>query len=280
MAAGLWRLTREVAVRFGRDGCSLMAAATAFFGLLSLIPLAALAISVFGRILGSGPEAEQRILETLRAIVPVEAPSVEAAIRGYPLPTGSWFVEAVSLLGLLWAGSRLFRTLEEVLTRVWSAHGQARSFVHRNLVALLATAGAGAIFLVILLLTAAAATLAAKAGALSGLPGFLWSGPWLRGLAPPAAAWLMFLLMYQFLPQGQVRWRTAAAGGAAAAVMWEISRLAFAALVERSATYGQLYGSLAGTVLVSMWLYVSAAILLVGAELAVVLQERSEAGSG
>jgi len=65
-------------------------------------------------------------------------------------------------------------------------------------------------------------------------------------------------------------------GAATAAIIWEFSRAAFVALVSRSADYGQLYGSLAGTVLVSVWIYVTAAIMLMGAELAVVLQEGQE----
>jgi membrane protein len=254
-----------------------MAAATAFYGLLSLIPLAALAVSVLGRVLGSGPEAAARILTLLRATVPVEAPAIERAIQDYPLPSGSWFVEAISLLGLLWAGSRLFHTLADVLTRVWAGHGRGRSLVLRNLVAVAATAAGGVIFLGILLVTAAAAALTSRASALQELPELIRPMPWLSALGPPAAAWLMFLLAYQFLPQERVRWREAMIGAGVAAVLWEISRMAFATLVTQSAAYGQLYGSLAGTVVVTVWIYLSATILLLGAELAVVLQDRAEA---
>ncbi len=259
--------------RFGRDGCSLMAAATAFYGLISLIPLGALAISVVGRVLGSSEAARQQVQMLLSAVFPLDPVGIGEALREFSLPTGRWFVEGVSILGLLWAGSRLFHTLEDVLTRVWSGHGRGRPLFLRNVIALTATAVAGLIFLITMLATTFAATLAARGGMLGSIRWVEWSGPWLRAVGPVAAAWLMFMLMYMFLTQEKVRWREAAIGAGAAAVMWEISRIGFAALVSQSVDYGRLYGSLAGTVVAILWIYLTATLMLVGAEIAVVLQK-------
>ena len=270
----LWQLARTVSGRFARDGCSLMAAASAYWGLLSLIPLGVLAISVFGRVLGSSQAAERQVLSLLEALLPVHAPDLEEAIRQFTYPSGRWFVEVLSLFGLLWAGSRLFWTLEDVLTRVWSGHGRGRPIFVRNLVALGATVGAGLIFLLTTGATTAA-SLAARLGT-PALPGLTWWGPYVRSLIPIVGAWVMFLLMYQFLPQERVHWRPAMIGAGAAALCWEVSRVAFARLVQESAGYGSLYGSLAGTVVLVIWLYLAAAIMLVGAEIAVVLQRHAE----
>lgn len=272
------RIAREVWVRFNEDGCSLMAAATAFYCLICLVPLAALAASVLGRVLGvtAGGDAEQQVISFLHSVLPLPAPDIEEAIRQFPRPTGSGFVEAISIFGLLWAASRLFRTMEDILTRVWSGHGRGRPLFLRNLVALGAMAGAGLIFLVTMLATTAAAALAARESVLTVISGLRWVGPGAPEAIVLGAAWLMFLLMYVFLPQERVRWREAAIGAAIAAVLWEISRLAFATLVTQSAAYGRLYGSLAGIVVVIIWLYLTATIMLVGAEVAVVLQRRQE----
>lgn len=252
-----------------------MAAATAFYGLICLIPLVGLTISILGRVLGASASAnaEQQVLKLLDILLPLQAPNLKEAIRQFPEPTGSWFVEAISILGLLWAASRLFRTLEDVLTRVWSGHGRGRPLFLRNLVALGATAAAGLIFLFTMLATTAAATLASTASLLGIVPKVHWLDPWAEQMIVLWGAWLMFLLMYVFLPQQRVGWREAAVGAAIAAVIWEISRLAFAALVTQSAAYGQLYGSLAGTVVAVIWIYLTANIMLVGAEFAVVLQK-------
>jgi membrane protein len=279
LPAALWGVLRQVSARFSRDGCSLMAAAIAFFGLISLVPLGALAISVCGRMLGSSAAAEQHVTGLLRSSLPLDAPGLEQAIRHFTHPSGRWLVELISALGLLWAGSRLFLTLEDVLTRVWSGHGRGRPLLLRNLIAFAATLAAGLIFLAITLVTTAAAALASRAALVQELPQYLHPAPWLRAVVAPAAAWLMFLLTYKFLPQARARWPEAAIGAAAAAVLWEACRLAFAALLARSAAYGHLYGSLAGAVVVSVWIYLSASIMLLGAELAVVL-ERQAASEG
>ncbi len=182
-------------------------------------------------------------------------------------------MEVVSALGLLWAASRLFHTLEDVLTRVWSGHGRGRSLFLRNLIAVAVTAGAALVFLVVMTGTALAAGLAARAPDFAAQSVLWLVASWLLTMLPVAAAWVMFLLMYKFLPQEPVQWRAAAIGAAMAAVMWEVSRITFAAMVSHSAGYGSLYGSLAGTVVVSVWIYVTATVMLLGAELAVVLQE-------
>jgi membrane protein len=138
-------------------------------------------------------------------------------------------------------------------------------------VALAATIGAGAIFLGLLLATPAAAAIAYLAGGRMVFP----VAAWIQAFGPPACAWLMFLLMYQFLPQERVQWGKAIIGAGVAAVLWELSRIVFADLVAHSAGYGKLYGSLAGTVVMTVWMYLSAIIMLLGAELSVVLQERA-----
>ncbi len=278
--SSLWQVLQQASARFSRDGCSLMAAAIAFYGLLSLVPLGALAISVFGRMLGSSAVAEQQVASFLKSSLPAGDADVSQAIRQFTHPSGRWFVEIIGVLGLLWAGSRLFHTLEDVLTRVWSGHGRGRHFLLRNLIAFAATIIAGLIFLAITLTTTAAAALASRTALLKELPTFLNPGPWLRAFGAPVAAWLMFLLTYKFLPQARARWAEAAVGAAAAAILWEITRLAFAALLKHSAAYGQLYGSLAGAVVVSVWIYFSASIMLVGAELAVVLSSAGPSPSG
>ncbi len=281
-ALRLARLAHTVWLRFGRDGCRLMAAATAFYGLICLIPLVALAISLLGRVVGPSASGDptQQILAFLQEILSLDTPGIEDAIRHFPQPSGSWFVEAISILGLLWAASRLFHTLEDILTRIWSGHGRGRPLFLRNLVALGATAAAGLIFLMTMLGTAAAATLASTGSLFGRIPVLHRIDPWVDEPIILLGAWLMFLLMYVFLPQERVRWRDAAIGAAAAALMWEVSRLVFGSLATHSAAYGRLYGSLAGTMVLVIWIYLTATIMLLGAELAVVLQQGEEAEEG
>ena len=93
-ALRLTHIVWRVWMRFTRDGGSLMAAATAFYGLICLIPLVGLTVSVLGRILGSTPsgDAKDQVLAFLHTVVPLEAPSVEDAIRQFPQPSGSWLM--------------------------------------------------------------------------------------------------------------------------------------------------------------------------------------------
>jgi len=77
-----------------------------------------------------------------------------------------------------------------------------------------------------------------------------------------------FTFLYRFLPYTHVRPSAAVVGGLAAAVLWQISGIVFAALVVSSTTYAAIYSTFAVLILSLIWLQVAWLVILIGAQLA------------
>jgi membrane protein len=256
---------------YTRDAGTINAAAIAFYTALSLVPIALLAVSVLRHLLGSS--AAPLIGDLLRRLLPGSGQQVVAALQGQRLE-GLGFVSAVSAVGLVWASSNLFAVLSRVLTTIWVG-APHRGFLAQRAIGLLSLIAAGLLFLANILITSVLAALSAAppiAGPFSVVLRFFESSlPWL-GIA--LLAYISFFLIYRFLPAGHVDAKAALLAAIPAALLWLLSRDLFSRLVAGSTAYNRFYGSFATAVVLLLWIYVSAIIMIVCAEFGEVLQER------
>jgi membrane protein len=87
----------------------------------------------------------------------------------------------------------------------------------------------------------------------------------------------VFAALYRFTPTISVRTRAALIAGPLAASAWEITKLIFGWWVIQVGTYNGVYGPLAASIIVMLWLWVSAIVFLFGAGLTATMQKRWEA---
>jgi len=274
LAAESWWLLREAYGRFHAHGCATMAAATSFYTLVSLVPMALLAISVFGHILGAR-EVQERMVALVQQASPGSSGALVAAIRVIASKESRWFVNLVGLCGLLWSGMGLLGSLSAFLTRPWAEEAVKRTFVGQKLVALMATAAAGVLFFLSVASASLFSSLSRYRDALGALAHSLLRLDLPANLVVSLLVSLvMFFLLYRFLPAARVWPRAALLGAVSGAVLWHITRSLFGLLVTRSARYGHIYGPLAGVVVFMLWIYYSAMVLFFCAEIAAVYQSR------
>ena len=101
---------------------------------------------------------------------------------------------------------------------------------------------------------------------------FLWAI--VGAVVPVLLAVLSFTVIYRVVPNTRVRWRSAAIAGLAAGLLWEAAKRGFTYyLLTPGAAYGRIYGQIGGIISLVFWIYYSAVILVLGAELASVLQD-------
>jgi membrane protein len=79
---------------------------------------------------------------------------------------------------------------------------------------------------------------------------------------------VIFLAIYKFVPNVRTPWRDIWPGAMVAAVMFEIAKNLFVWYLQTFGKYDQLYGNIASVVILMIWTYVSAFILIIGAEIA------------
>src|SRR5215212_11570691 len=101
----------------------------------------------------------------------------------------------------------------------------------------------------------------------------LWG--WLRF---PLALFLLAVvlsLIYRFVPNARQRFRSVIPGAVLAVVLWAITSVGFSIYLATFANYGLTYGSLGAAVGLLFYLYLSASVVLFGAELNAAIYQRA-----
>jgi membrane protein len=280
---GAWPILKELFRRFGRDQCPAFAAALAFFSILSLVPIMLVALAALAFVYHNPHEAMTRLQSLLGNMLPgataqgelrhllVERANVEQSVTTLIQTRG--IAGAVGLLSLLWASIQLFINAAPAMNAAYEVQ-ETRGWIKLRLVALGLFVASGVLFLLSLLPSAAPTFIAGLHVSWLGTPGhvpwYINMGTWLVALAINIT---MFALIYKFLPNARTTWREAFVGGAITGVLWELAKRGFAYYLANFASYNKVYGALAGLMILILWIYYTAMILLLGAEAAALYQD-------
>lgn len=265
-------MIKELVERYYRHDVGRSSAALTYYLIFAALPL----LVFFSTLLGAMELDPESVLHLWDQLLPAE---VENTIRGYLIYVREnqstrllWF----SLVFSIWFPRRATSCLLRSLQRAFGAGSGQKNVVIEQLRILL--------FTVWMLATVVASTVLVTVGrrALVWLAKFirfpLWMAEVWNGLRFVLLAVVMLaaLAILYMLAQGERQpLRNVAPGVVSSLVSWMILSAAFSYYVENFATYSQLYGSIATAVVTLLWLYMSAVVVIMGAELnAVVLQRR------
>src|SRR5215813_5636882 len=96
---------------------------------------------------------------------------------------------------------------------------------------------------------------------------------------PFTMAFLAVGALYRYVPRRRPQWRDALIGSLTFSLLWVAAKLIFVTYNEYATVYTKLYGSLLEIVLLLLWIYYSALLFLLGAVIAHVLQQRTQAAA-
>ncbi len=242
-----------------------LAAGVVFYGLLALFPAITALVSCYA--LFADPATISNHLAVLKNVMPsggygIVHQQVERIASGTTGDLSLAFF--VSLAIALWSANAGMKAIIDALNIVFGVK-ELRSFIRLNVVSLIMTVAA-----IIGLLLAIAAVVVAPI-VLSYLPlgGF---GSiiiaWLRWPALVLLLMVAIALLYRFGPNCEhPRWEWVSVGGIFATLAWLAGSLALSWYLSNFADYNVTYGSLGAGVGLMMWLWVTAIVVLIGAEL-------------
>lgn len=261
----------ETARRFGADECPTRAAAIAYYALFALFPLA-IGLTALTSWLVEALAFEADLLALLASYLPgAEGLLRENVAKAMEL-RGPASVGAIA--GLTWSARAVFGEVLTALNRAWDA-AQPRSFLLGTLLQVGLVLAVALFFLLSVLTTALLGVLPSVELPHLGWRPFdnpLWNA--LATLGPFAMSLVGFLVLYRFLPNAAVAWRDVWPGGLLAATLFELAKSSFVWYTQHLARFELVYGSLSAVVALLLWAYVSAFILLLGAELSATLGRR------
>jgi membrane protein len=265
----LWRVWESI----GRDHVSLVAAGTAFFGLLAIFPALTAFVSLYGLV--ADPTSIRGHVEALRGVVPDAGVEIIEAQLMRLVEQGGTTHGVTFLAGLavaLWSANAGMKSLFEAMNVAYD-ETEKRSFVWLNLVALAFTLGA----MVILILFILAIAVVPAVIAILGLEGAAaWLVSLLRWPIILIAAGLALAVLYRFGPSREpAQWPWVIPGSVAASVAWVVVSMLLSWYLSNFAGYNETYGSLGAVIGLMIWFWISALVILVGAELNAELEHQT-----
>ncbi len=261
-----WKdIGRRVTSEVRRDNLSIVAAGVAYYAFLALFPALVALISLYGLI--ADPSDVERLMRSANAVMPGEASTLLNGQLHSLVTSSSSSLSlgvAFSVLLALWSAMSGTKTLMTAFNIAYE-EDEKRGFLHLNAVALMLTLGviAGAV-VAMALVTAVPVVL----GSID-LPG-PWSTviSWLRWPVLGVAMLAGLAVLYRYAPSRErAKWRWVSAGAVVTTLLWLIASGLFSWYVSHFGSYNKTYGSLAAVVILLMWFYISAFLILLGAEI-------------
>lgn len=256
----LLRVKDEIAT----DHVSLVAAGVAFYALLAIFPAVTALMALAGLVMEPAEVTAQ--LEALTNLIPEEAANIildqAIAVTGSE-ETGLGWAFLIGLGLALYSASKGVGSLMEGLNVAYD-EDETRGFVTK----LIWTLGLTLMLIGVLLLGLAATVAVPAIVAFLALPDwfetFLTYGSWVLLAALTVVA---LAVLYRYGPaRDNAEWKWLTPGSVIACILWIVASVGFSIYVSNFGSYNESFGSMAGAIILLMWLWISAFIVLLGAE--------------
>ncbi len=244
-----------------------MGAALAYYSIFSIAPLVILAIAIASFVFGQHA-AEHAVAGELRKTLGEQAAKAIGALVESAQASGSTTMATVlGAIMLFFGASGVFSELQDSLNTIWRVKPkpgrEVWMIIRDRFLSFIMVVGAGFLLLVLLLITTVLAAMGKQLSTV--LPGgiALWQGVnWLVSLA---FITLVFALIYKWVPDVKVPWRDVWPGAALAGLLFVLGKYLLGLYLGLASTTSA-YGAAGSLVVVLVWVYYSAQILLFGAE--------------
>jgi membrane protein len=261
-----WKeILRRTWQQVGEDNISIVAAGVAFYALLAIFPALGAALSIYGFFADPADVSQQ--LASLGGLLPGDAHSLLERQLSEVSAQSEAALSVGALVGValaLWSASAGIKTMMTALNIAYEEE-EERGFIRYNATALVMTLGAIVAALLAISLVAILPPI------LEALPMPEWLH-WLVSLVrwPILALGVVvgLAVLYRYGPSRSLaRWSWVSWGAAIATVAWIVGSLLFSWYAANFANYNKTYGSVGAIVALLMWFYLTAYVVLLGAEL-------------
>lgn len=263
----LFRLLKDATLDWINDRAPELGAALAFYMIFAMAPLVLLLIVIAGAIFGEQAVQGELVGQIDHLVGRAGAEVVQTLVANAARPGGGLLGTVIGLSVAIVGATGILAQLKTSLNRVWDVEPKPgrtiRDLIRTRLL------GLGVILLVAVLLMVSLLSSAFISGVQDQIEAWIAVPAWVVRAANEvltiAMMTLLFAAVFKWLPDVRIRWRDVWIGALVTAVLFVIGRYLIGLYLGRSAP-GSVYGAAGSLVVVLIWLYYSAQIILFGAE--------------
>ena len=274
----MWPLLRATMSDWYEDRAQRIGAALAYYTIFALAPGLVIVMALAGLMLGPG--AESQIIGQIRELIGEQgATAIEATVRSARNVTLGATGTALALIPLVFGLWGVFGELQDGLNTIWGVTPKPgrriRDILKERFWSFAMVVGIGFVLLVSLVLSAWLAAVGTYVGSLFPAPAaglealnFVISFVVITG---------SFALIFKLLPDVRIAWRDVWLGAAVTSLFFTVGKFLIGLYLGKSAV-ASAYGAAGSLVIIVVWVYYSAQILLLGAEFTKVWTKRRGSG--
>ena len=271
-------LARRVWREIDKDEVVDRAAGLAYYFLFALFPALLFLTALIGLL--PIPTLLDRLMEYVARALPMDAASVTQKTLREIIGGAHGGLLSIGVLGALWAASNGMSSIISALNAVYDV-SETRPFWKRKALALGLTLLFSLFILTALILMVFGPKIGETVASWVGLGG-LFTAVWNVISIPVVIVFVTIgvTAVYYLAPDAQEKFRWVTPGATLAVLLWLAMSYGLRLYVSHFANYNATYGSIGGVILLMLWLYLSGAALLLGAEVnALIEQAAAERGA-
>ncbi len=267
---------------YWQDDCLILSAAISFYAIFSVIPFLFLLFVILGFFVGSSSTLYGQILQFARELVPKIPREVMQDVQTVVDHRNA--LGGVGIFFLLWVFDAAFYSLAHSFDRIFGS-GWKRRYYRMKLLSFATLLFVGFVLYASVYLTMLASAIRNTGVRILGVHVSRYLA---ESLSFRSMSYFLLILastaMFLIVPHRKIRGRFALLGGFACANLWYLAKFAFVWYVTNIAVFNIVYGALGTLVVLVLWIFYSANILLVSAEWVAVMQnrwdEKTQGGEG
>jgi membrane protein len=264
------RLFLAALSKFDHDHGFFLSSAITFNLLICLIPIILSMLALLGTYLYGSKDVLNHIRQYLQSVVPSSDPKLMRNVLR--IVQDHRIMGVVGIAGLLWTSTWVFSSIRTAFTTVFR-EDKGRNIIHGKAVDLFMILLAG-VFLLASMTLSSVMTYVQASHVTSFLKPLIRF--FLKYLIPFFFSFWMFFLIYKIVPNRKIPWKPALQAACFSSLLWEVAKQLFGWYVIHLGKFSMVYGSLSTVAILFLWIYYSSAILILGGEIAFLLNMREK----
>jgi membrane protein len=274
----LFNLGKDTIAAFFADRATIFAAGLAYFTIFALAPLLVIMVSVAGLFIGRSAAGGLFLAQLQFIVGPEVSDFIGQVVESQANRTLNTTTTFISIIALLIGATGIFNQLKIALNTLWAVSFDQPSNLRewlllgkRRIMPLLMVFLLGLLLAISVMLDTILGIIQSRLEIFA--PEIAQMMPTINRVLVPFLTYTTFLVIYKVLPDATTRWRDIGLGALVSSLLFLAGRYLLSLYLRLSGT-GSIYGAAGSIIILLIWIYFSAAILLLGAEFIKIYADR------